>query len=153
MENFDSVTSKTTLHGNTLLIRLEAEIGVMELNVLSTLNFKDNNVWNNPSTQKLMNALSASKKVIIKISDDVIADRELKKQSPLNIGDSAIFNNFATPIVYNNIEDIHNVSTVIEDFKYDNKDKKLSLNNGIKYKVHLYYIYESQFLIVTNPNE
>lgn len=143
--------SETKLHGRTTLVVLETKISTIQLNKLASLNFKDSNIWNDPSVRAVLESLGQSKKIIAKISKETIKYIKDNDLEELTLGDEVIFNTFSNPVVYDNTEDDLNLATVIDNFNFDNKDKKMALNVGIKYTIRFYYVYESQFIIATKP--
>jgi len=147
----EDVVSQTKLHGRTLLVVLETKISTIELNKLASLNFKDPTVWNDPSVKSVMLALGQCKKIISKISNETskyIKDNNLEE---MYVGDEVIFNTYGSPVVYDNEQDELNLARVIDNYNFDNKDKKMALNVGIKYTIRFYYVYEAQFVIITRP--
>jgi len=146
MENLESVCSHITLHGNSMLVCLESKATTLQLSNLVSLNLKDPATMQNPTLKSLFKDLGQADRIIVKLSETVMAEHP-----NIKLGDSAIFNNYSQPISFINTEDKLDLENVINDYKYDSKGKTDLNKIGISYPIHAYYIYEAQFLIVTQP--
>jgi len=140
-----NVTEHVRLHGNSILIVLTTTVSALIIQSLSRLNLRTEIAKGNPTFQELFAELGKSDKIIAKVSDKV----ESEFGNDL-IGQAAIFNSYSSPVSFINTNDDFDLERVIEDFKHDQKGVA-NVAMLPKYKINAYYIYESQYLIATQP--
>lgn len=140
-----NVTEHVRLHGNSILIVLTTTVSPLIIQSLSRLNLRTEIAKGNSTFQELFAELGKSDKIIAKVSNKV----ESEFGNDL-IGQAAIFNSYSSPVSFINTNDDFDLERVIEDFKHDQKGIA-NVSMLPKYKINAYYIYESQYLIATQP--
>ena len=125
------------LEGKNLLVVVESTISSIQLGGI--LNKNDS------SSSNFLKTIDEVDKILIKVSDDV-SDRFKSK-----IGRKIIYGEFGQVTSIYNKNDEHDFKNVIENYKFDSKSSLPK--QGISYKVRLYYIVQSEFVLATQSVE
>ena len=131
------------LHGETLITAIEIEVSAFEMEALIKSNPDKPETMTSSYIRSFYNSLSSKTPICVGVSDEL----KLKLKKDL-VGKFLKFNQHAQPISIINNKDILDIENVKNDFKFDNKASAIT-NTNLKYKLHLYYIYDYSFLKVS----
>ena len=133
--------SNLKLQNNQVLICVEGTVSTLQLNTLAS----EKGQANGNIVDKFFKELAKNKKTIIKTSSKVALE-----YPDIYVGEEVVFNGYGNPNAIFVADDPCELDNVIDNFKFDSKDKSFTNNViGINYKIRCYYTFEASAIILT----